>query len=531
MEQPAGADHVAPDPAAATGGGRGAFPLILALGIAAVFAAILLGTIEFPARTHADELSKVQAIITLKNSYAHPVLMLELVRAANALAGLTNPQAVAELGRAIAVLVGAAAVFVTFLLAREVLPAPAALAAAAVTAVTPLVAMHARYLKEDIFVLLFILVSLLALIRTLKSPTNLHVLLLGAAIGLAAAAKYAGIILVPFAAAALWIGLPELDRRTRLKLAGQAALAALGVFVLLHLPALWEFRQFASSVQGNLRNAETGTGVRVPLALTYGLFHLRHSLLPGLGAPLTVLGLLGFAAPLLAPLERRKPLIVIAAFAALWLVAHEASPFKPYPNFQRYMVPVAPLLIILGTALVYELAQRRLPRWSGAIAAAVILLASLPALLASYRITGPPEEDLRAVIPQMVLDDTPDAAFDNYTRLGAQREQGQSVSHGKPEPEGTRLLVTSSFIYDRYGALAASQLQSQEIRRRAARYAELFGRPYLEISNGRPSFAFFNPVFRIVALDGDAAHLQRLAGELRAKHPNLSMTLVNVRLP
>ena len=166
MEQPAGADHVAPDPAAATGGGRGAFPLILALGIAAVFAAILLGTIDFPARTHADELSKVQAIITLKNSYAHPVLMLELVRAANALAGLTNPQAVAELGRAIAVLVGAAAVFVTFLLAREMLPAPAALAAAAVTAVTPLVAMHARYLKEDIFVLLFILVSLLALIRS-----------------------------------------------------------------------------------------------------------------------------------------------------------------------------------------------------------------------------------------------------------------------------------------------------------------------------------------------------------------------------
>jgi 4-amino-4-deoxy-L-arabinose transferase-like glycosyltransferase len=249
---------------------------------------------------------------------------------------------VAELGRAIAVLVGAAAVFVTFLLAREMLPAPAALAAAAVTAVTPLVAMHARYLKEDIFVLLFILLSLLALIRTLKSPTHLQVLLLGAAIGLAAAAKYVGIILVPFAAAALWTGLPELDRGTRLKLAGQAALAPLGVFVLLHLPALWEFHQL---------------------------------------------------------------------------------------------------------------------------------------------------------------------------------------------PEGTRLLVTSSLIYDRYGALAASQLQSQEIRRRAARYAELFARPYLDSSNGRPSFAFFNPVFRIVALDGDAAHLQRLATKLRAKHPNLSMTLVNVRLP
>jgi hypothetical protein len=27
------------------------------------------------------------------------------------------------------------------------------------------------------------------------------------------------------------------------------------------------------------------------------------------------------------------------------------------------------------------------------------------------------------------------------------------------------------------------------------------------VSNGRPAFAFFNPVFRIVALDGDVAHL------------------------
>lgn len=43
--------------------------------------------------------------------------------------------------------------------------------------------------------------------------------------------------------------------------------------------------------------------------------------------------------------------MVIAAFAALWLVAHEVSPFKPYPNFQRHMVPLAPFLVILGAAL------------------------------------------------------------------------------------------------------------------------------------------------------------------------------------
>jgi hypothetical protein len=34
-------------------------------------------------------------------------------------------------------------------------------------------------------------------------------------------------------------------------------------------------------------------------------------------------------------------------------------------------------------------------------------------------------------------------------------------------------------------------------------------------------------VFRIVALDGDVADLQRLASELRAKYPNLRVQLVN----
>jgi hypothetical protein len=253
------------------------------------------------------------------------------------------------------------------------------------------------------------------------------------------------------------------------------------------------------------------------------MFHLRESLLPGLGSPLFILGLLGFAAPVVAPPERRKPLLVMAAFALLWLVAHELSPLKPY-NFERYMVPVAPLFVILGAAFVYELAARRLPRWSGAVAAVAIGLAALPALYASYRIAGPPEEDLRALVPPVVLEDTPDAAFDSYTQLNQRR--GQKATHGTPEPARTTILVTSSFVYDRYRVLGTADLQTDDVKGRAARYADLFRRPYLEIANGRPSFAFFNPVLRIVALDGDAAHLHSIAAALRREHPNLNVTLV-----
>ena len=497
---------------------------IIAFALAAAFAAVLLQTVDFPLGTHADETSKVIAVLKHKNNYNHPLLMLHLARGANAAAGLSDPQAVAQLGRALATLAGALAVFATYLLARLALPAPAALAAAAATAVTPLVAMHARHFKEDIFILPLILLGLLALIATLGAPTRRRALLLGIAAGLAASAKYVAIMLGPFAVLVLFIGLaPQVERRERLRLCLIVIVAATATFALVQSPALWDFGRYGPTVLASMNQAEEGARVRVPLALSHGVFNLRESLLPGLGSPLFILGLLGFAAPFIAPRDRRKPLLVIAAFTLLWLAAHELSPLKPY-NFERYMVPVAPLFVILGAAFVYELAERLLPEWSGAVAAVTIVVAALPALYVSYRIAGSPEEDLRAMVPQVVLEDRPDAAFDRYTQFNHRR--GQIAMHGMPEPARSTILVTSNFVYDRYRVLGTADLQTDEIRGRAARYADLFRRPYLEISNGRPSFAFFNPVLRIVALDGDAAHLTSIAAALRRKYPQVSVTLV-----
>jgi hypothetical protein len=260
------------------------------------------------------------------------------------------------------------------------------------------------------------------------------------------------------------------------------------------------------------------------VTLTYGLFHLQRSLLPGIGAPLLTLGLLGFITPWLAPPERRRPLLVLAAFAALWLLVHEIAPFKPFPNFQRYMVPVVPLLVILGAAFVYELCRRLHPAWSTTATTAVILAAAAPALYSALRIAGPPEEDLRRIVPPVVLRDTPNAAFDHYATLGG--AGGQSAVRGTPPAEHTSILVTSNLTYDRYGGFGSADVQPHETRGRAAAYRNLFTHPYLELSNGRPTFAFFNPVLRIVALDGDTEHLRSIAAALRRDHPNVSVALV-----
>lgn len=112
----------------------------------------------------------------------------------------------------------------------------------------------------------------------------------------------------------------------------------------------------------------------LPITLTGGIFHLRESLWRGLGTLLTILGVLGLSVIVFWPPERRRPLAIIAGFTILWYLGHEMSPLKPYPDFARYMVPIAPLLVILGAAFVHHWAERyRLG--IGAPASIVVLLA------------------------------------------------------------------------------------------------------------------------------------------------------------
>jgi hypothetical protein len=333
------------------------------------------------------------------------------------------------------------------------------------------------------------------------------------------------LIALPFAIAFLLLDAPaNEDRRARLALAGLVALPALAVFALIELPAFVDYSRFHVSLDSNLLHAAYGHDVRLPVTLTLGVFHLRQSLLPSLGLPLLILGLLGLAAPWLAPPERRRPLLVIALFALLWYAAHELSPLKPYPGFVRYMLPLAPLLVILGRAFIYELARRRFERAASAwLAAAVLLVAALPALYLSLRINGPAQENPRSVISALDFGNDGRTAFDNYTRFSGPTG---TLASGPPDPASADIFVTSSFRYDRF-AHVGTHGQRARTRKMAARYAALFEKPYLEVTNGRPAYGFFNPVIRIVSLDGDPARLQPIAAKLRKAAPGFSLRLVD----
>ena len=501
-----------------------AIAVIFAIIISGLMVSALWGRVDFPLGTHADEASKVDSIINGRNPSYHPILMLQFARAANAFAGLSNRQAIVELGRRCALISAGLAVFATFLLAGMVLPLPAALAASLAAAVVPLTTVHARYFKEDIFTLPFILMALVFLIATLKAPSNARGILLGVAIGLAAAAKYVSATILPFAIVVLLVYSAGTIKQ-RARLATLVAVVAIGVFGLVEIPALLTFTQFQSAVEFELAHASRGHDVRLPISLTYGLFHLRESLLPGLGLPLLILGLLGLAVPWLSPPERRRPLIVIAAFALLWYAMHEISPLKPFPGFARYMLPLAPILIILGAAFVSEFF--RLFGLDNIMAALVIVGAALPAFYASLLINGPIQDDLRSVVPAIVLSSEPRTAFDSYTRFRGVGGVGRQASIRAPATAATDdVLVTSSFTYGRYAQFGNIN-QPKKTRAVATYYADLFKLPYLEVVSGRPSYGFFNPVIRIIALDGRSDRLVPIAAALRRSDPTLELRFTN----
>ncbi|HEV7464303.1 MAG TPA: hypothetical protein VGN85_10445, partial [Methyloceanibacter sp.] len=66
-------------------------------------------------------------------------------------------------------------------------------------------------------------------------------MLLGGAIGLAAAAKYIAAIVLPFAIVVVLLSSSEVpDWRARFRLADIVVSVAVALFALIHLPALWD---------------------------------------------------------------------------------------------------------------------------------------------------------------------------------------------------------------------------------------------------------------------------------------------------
>jgi len=99
----------------------------------------------------------------------------------------------------------------------------------------------------------------------------------------------------------------------------------------------------------------------------------------------------------------------------------------------------------------------------------------------------------------------------------------------RPTKEMADVVVTANLSYDRFEFYAARKGTVQADC--AAYYRQLFTRPHLEVSNGRPTLAYFNPVVRIVAMDGSVARLEKIAEGIHAAAPGLTVRLIDQAPP
>lgn len=426
--------------------------------------------------------------------------MLTVVRLANAIAGLDDPQAVATLGRAVNAGFGLVAVLAFWALMRWRFGAAPALAGAAVLAATPLVAVHAHYLKEDIALTAATTVALLLLHRYAERPTRALAVALGAATGLAVSAKYAGVVLfvvyalLPFAmdgpAGRRW-------RRDLLVVAGVTAAVA----IVVNLPALAGLADFVRGFGYSASEAVEG-GLLPVMAWDFWLgFHLRFSLADGMGAALTAAGAAGLLYVVLS--WRRAPAgdRVVALFLIVIYLAVELVPLKPWPDFGRYVLPLTPAVLYLGWLIASEIARRLVPA-RAALPAALAALAALaaPPAVDAARLVHALADDTR-LAAAAALDDLPGDALTERFALGrGERIEAAWRLDAAALPANVRYVVVTSFQYERYRFGATLPSADAEARRAADRYERLFGLPFREFAPAYRSYAFSNPTVRIIDL-------------------------------
>jgi 4-amino-4-deoxy-L-arabinose transferase-like glycosyltransferase len=463
-----------------------------------------------PAWYHPDEPIKVQKALAIAagalnpHYFWHPSFMLYTTAAAIRLAqwwGIApDPTHAVLAGRIVNAVLGAVTIPLTFLLGQAIGEVTVGLGAAALLAVAPLHVFCSQYLKEDVPLTFWVVVASLAALGIARRGRYGNYVGGGLSCGAAVATKYTGL---------LALVLPLLAHREcpsprpgGLRVIGIAT--AVG-FLLLTPFALVDVVEFARGVAHEGSRAVTGMRTSAISPLPYlWTFHLRYSIAPGLGWLATALALLGFVVAIREPTPGAR---LLTAFVALGYTVFENSPYKPPPNFDRYVVPLLPFLTVLAMMGIL-----RLRKVSGALAWVALALMLIEPGVRTVRLLNAVDPDTRALAGAWLA---ANLSKDARVVLEGQlvTDQGDPVVAYVPKITGPHVTYTfslaqlrdrmadfdyavaSSFIYDRYVRFGAGDAASRRF------YRELFeNRPAAEFRAAVGSFGFHNPTIRIIRL-------------------------------
>lgn len=316
-------------------------------GILGLSLVLNLSNAGFPLHFHADEPTKIEFIRTGTQDFHHPLLMLQLVRAVRVFLQVTTDQDLVVVGRVLMGLSGVASVLLMFVLVRQRLSRPWALGMALAFAVSPTLVVHAHYFDERTLFTTCLLAAAVAFFRFVDRPTPAATLWLGLAVGLAWSSHFEAMLLPPLFVLAPLIGANQPPRDFCARLFS-ACLVAGGVFLAVNWPLVRDVPLFLNGLRNDVEHVASGHDILV-YGHHYGFaFHFVHSLAPGMTWPALAVAVGGFAATAWAWKRAEFHDRWMLAAALVFYLAVEIPPFKPWPDYSGYAIPVVPFLLYLG---------------------------------------------------------------------------------------------------------------------------------------------------------------------------------------
>jgi len=324
-----------------------------------------------------------------------PVYLLKLVGhlaspwwpLANGIDGLTL------IGRFLSALFDLGTVLLVFLIGRRVYGVGAGLVASLLVSLTVLDIQLAHFYASDTLLTFFVLLTLLAALRVHEWPSTGRVVAMGAAAGLAISCKVSAAPVLLACVLACWLARGRMDSASGSASSTTRAFSAAAVAVLFSGLVFFLFQPYVlvdpqSFIKDLQYEGEMVRGIQIPPYTiqyigTIPVVYQIGNLLGWIAGPaLTVVVLIGMLLFGVRLLVRRRP---TEWLLAAWIAAYLASTLTFQVKFVRYLLPILPLLVLIGVAWllprgVEQFASRvRQPRWATIILVVVIAGTALQA--------------------------------------------------------------------------------------------------------------------------------------------------------
>ncbi|MHB1455711.1 MAG: ArnT family glycosyltransferase [Armatimonadota bacterium] len=255
-------------------------------------------------------------------------------------------------GRITAVLMGIATVYFVYLLGRKAYGRRVGMLATLLMAILPIHVMHSKFMAVDVPSTMLATVALIFAIRLAEGCHLRDYVFAGIFAGLAAGTKYnAGLVLIaPFVMHLYASKTNPVFRLFDLKLLGMAASAIIG-FIIGTPGVFINQPQFINDFMYEVNHARTGHGLVFTDTGSGYLFHLVHSLLPGMGLPILILAIAG----IVYALKKHKPadIALFSVIAVYYLIIGTAQ-----VRFARYTIFMLPVLTLFAARMTIELYDR-----------------------------------------------------------------------------------------------------------------------------------------------------------------------------